>query len=660
MRISEMTTKKFLIVRRFELFRGFASEKYMHQTFYIDIDEEITSLISRLRKSKTKENIFVVPRRALILQSAVNLKLLKKESVKLKRKIMIITQDRQGKDLAEKIGILTQSSLDGFEDSEEVREDFNPKIKSKNKSHENMSKLIDKIGSESFYEEAVEVSHSIDFPKKGKGSQPSTEEYVRKDVPEREVSQNGKKTVFFDIFRGTKKTEESSRKELVEKKEKKIKEVKISHAQPSSFPEGEKRREKEIQYFFEDREEQKTEKPARKTIKIQSRMRKFFIFFGFSFLVVVMVAFSLFFLPKANVHLKGKIQEVELGVEIKGDIRKTSIDFENKIIPARIIEANTTSEVSFFATGKSDTTGQKARGKITIYNEFSVAPQSLVATTRVITAEKKVFRLVKGVIVPGMIKLGNESRPGVIEADVIADQAGAEYNIGPSEFKIPGFQGSPKYEKFYAKSTQAMIGGNSSGNQATVVSEMDIEQAKKNLAEKISIDFESKTKESLKEDEVILPESIEKKEIIYSLPEKGTAVESFSGKAEMNARAVVFREKDLKSIIARMAAEKGNIIGNTRMAMNEIVLEYGQPVTDFVESFILIKVHARTVYKPKINIKEIKNKLAGKNEDQVRGIMNDYPEIENMEVEFKPDFFPTKFPQYGKMITVTAENFIAE
>ncbi len=53
----------------------------MHQTFYIDIDEEIPlSVIDKLKNRwRVKNYSFVVPKRALFLQSIVNLKLLKRE-----------------------------------------------------------------------------------------------------------------------------------------------------------------------------------------------------------------------------------------------------------------------------------------------------------------------------------------------------------------------------------------------------------------------------------------------------------------------------------------------------------------------------------------------------------------------------------------------------
>ena len=84
----------------------------MHQTFYIDIDEEITSIVDRLRKAKAREIVIVIPKRALLIQSIVNLKLLKKEADNLRKQIIIVTQDKLGKLLVEKAGIAVEQRLD--------------------------------------------------------------------------------------------------------------------------------------------------------------------------------------------------------------------------------------------------------------------------------------------------------------------------------------------------------------------------------------------------------------------------------------------------------------------------------------------------------------------------------------------------------------------
>ena len=86
----------------------------MYQIFYIDIDEEITSIIDRLRKSKTTENFFVVSPRALLLQSVVSLKLLRKEAEREKKQIAVVVNDQEAKVKIEKSGILALSSLKGL------------------------------------------------------------------------------------------------------------------------------------------------------------------------------------------------------------------------------------------------------------------------------------------------------------------------------------------------------------------------------------------------------------------------------------------------------------------------------------------------------------------------------------------------------------------
>ncbi|MDQ1281964.1 MAG: hypothetical protein QG630_315 [Patescibacteria group bacterium] len=118
---------------------------------------------------------------------------------------------------------------------------------------------------------------------------------------------------------------------------------------------------------------------------------------------------------------------------------------------------------------------QKATGIITIYNNSSEAPQTLIKNTRFQTADGKVFRIIDSVVVPG--KKG--STPGSIDAKVSADSYGADYNIGATDFKIPGFKGIQKYNLFYGKSTSAMTGGIS--GTVSVVSNDDITIANRDL-----------------------------------------------------------------------------------------------------------------------------------------------------------------------------------
>ena len=95
----------------------------MHQTFYIDADEEISSVIDRLKKSMAVDNYFVAPKRAIFLQSIVNLKLLKREGDKMKKHVILVTQEEVVLAMAARSGIDFQKSMAGADEVLDVELD---------------------------------------------------------------------------------------------------------------------------------------------------------------------------------------------------------------------------------------------------------------------------------------------------------------------------------------------------------------------------------------------------------------------------------------------------------------------------------------------------------------------------------------------------------
>jgi len=83
---------------------------------YLEIDEEITSVIDRLRKSAETDIHLVVPKEAALLQSIINLKLLKRQADNLNKQVQIITHDKVGRNLAEQVGIHSTSRMGGEAD----------------------------------------------------------------------------------------------------------------------------------------------------------------------------------------------------------------------------------------------------------------------------------------------------------------------------------------------------------------------------------------------------------------------------------------------------------------------------------------------------------------------------------------------------------------
>ncbi|MFC1616365.1 hypothetical protein ACFL21_04440 [Patescibacteria group bacterium] len=72
---------------------------------YVEIDDEITTVYEQIKKSNFKNVYVVVPQRANIFQSIVNLKILKKKADQEKKELHFITNDKNGIYLAKQIGV---------------------------------------------------------------------------------------------------------------------------------------------------------------------------------------------------------------------------------------------------------------------------------------------------------------------------------------------------------------------------------------------------------------------------------------------------------------------------------------------------------------------------------------------------------------------------
>ena len=80
-------------------------------TIYIDIDDEITTVIDKLRGSEHKLVALVLPKRAAVFQSIVNMKLLKRAADSAKKNMVLITTETGLLPLAGAAGIHVAKSL---------------------------------------------------------------------------------------------------------------------------------------------------------------------------------------------------------------------------------------------------------------------------------------------------------------------------------------------------------------------------------------------------------------------------------------------------------------------------------------------------------------------------------------------------------------------
>lgn len=169
--------------------------------------------------------------------------------------------------------------------------------------------------------------------------------------------------------------------------------------------------------------------------------------------------FPTFVFPKFSIMIYPKIETKDIGkIDLTLDTSITAGDIAGKKMPGLAITVEKTLSQEYEATGKKFVQN-KARGTVTLYNAFDSNPQRLVVNTRLEEASGKIFHLTSAVTIPGAKVDGGRVVPTSVKVDVIADQAGDSYNISPTEFRIPGFRGTAKYDGFTAKSEVAFSGG---------------------------------------------------------------------------------------------------------------------------------------------------------------------------------------------------------
>lgn len=627
-----------------------------HQTFYIDIDEEITSIAERLKGARANEIIMVVPKRALLIQSIVNLRILKKEADEKGLQLMIVTQDKLGKMLVEKAGILVQQKMENISEDEialnenkEIEHDYYGAAEELNKNTKTSSRL-NKIGSENFFgeEKTEEEKNKLNEMQKIGDNFRKNEENKEKLINRELVTEIGKNL-------GQKSPGMKMDMDLKPKQE-----IFSSFSPAVPVNENTLRQNNKIENFFNQNnsyEKQKVVEDDLKNYSISGKAHKWFWIFGLICIFAAVGVLVYLFLPKATVTIASKIKTKAIDSQIIGDANSSSADYDKEIVPIRIITADQEISEKFDSTGNQSASGKKARGKVTIYNEYSSSSQPLVATTRFLSENGKLFRLAAGVVVPGTTNENGTIKPGIIEAEVVADEAGDNFNIDAAKFTIPGFKdsGNEKYTKIYAQSKEAMAGGSSNGQTARSITDSDITSAKSKMTEKLDIALKQKIKELAGEGVIILDDTISKEEAAYKLSNSaGEVADSFQITIQGKASAIAVSEKDLKDMAARNIAKAGN--GQADVESDSITFDFGKSDANFKTGIVNIKFHASGKIKPDFNLDNIKKEILGKNEDDLKAYLSQYSDIETVSVEYWPSFITGRIPFQEKRVAVTLDN----
>ena len=365
-------------------------------------------------------------------------------------------------------------------------------------------------------------------------------------------------------------------------------------------------------------EEPVTEEPEKRIKRKRRRLPSWFKKGVLPLLVlaVLLVGAVHVFFAKAEVTLWPEVRQVKLLVPIVAEVGREQLDKEERIIPARTLTEEK-KVTRLFPASSNTIKVNRASGTIRIFNAYTVSSYTLIAKTRFVSEEGRLFRTPVRITIPGSTDEG----PGFIDIEVTAAEPGEEYNIGPSSFSVPGLSGSPAFTAIYGESAESMTGG--SERIVSVVSEDDIKEAKESLTEELKLkateDLLSRvpghmlaTKDSI---------SIEVTEA-DSLVGAGAELDQFNVRVSLAATVFMFQKADINTLVNVLLLKE--LREGERIAEDKTVTSFEQIVVNKNIGTASLELGVEATAYQYVDPTEIKIKLRGKSKDEAESILASY------------------------------------
>ncbi len=316
-----------------------------------------------------------------------------------------------------------------------------------------------------------------------------------------------------------------------------------------------------------------------------------------------------------------------------------------------IMTLNAEGERQVTATGKEEA-HTKAEGTILIYNKHQKGSVRLVANTRFESPEGLIFKIKDAAVVPGYTKDANgEIVPGVVSADVYADQDGEKYNLAPTSFKIPGFRDYPEYDTVYAESVENMTGGFS--GEKFIIDDNELKTAQDSLREELRNSLAERVDSEAPAGFIKFNDSITY--TYESLPSTAAADNQATIKEKVVLKIPLFKDSSFAKYMAN-ASVSGYEGAPVRIEnVDALKFSYTSATTSKSDIAAADSIEFKLIGKPTIiweyDADKLKTDLIDANKTALPSILGGYPAIERAEAVLSP-FWKKKFPTAASKIDI--------
>ena len=334
------------------------------------------------------------------------------------------------------------------------------------------------------------------------------------------------------------------------------------------------------------------------------------------FILVSFIIFKVldnFSYAKVVVKSIEKMEDIDYKLRAMDDNKNKDLSFETMTMEyslQKILPSTSTQYVE-----------KKASGRIMIYNKYDSKPLSLKEETRFETPDGKIYKTKDRVVVPGS--------PGYIEVAVYSDQPGEEYNIGLSDFILPGLRGTARYEKIFARSKTKMEGGYK--GQINYASKEDIESAKNTLKQSIEKYLRDSISKQKPKDFLMYDSAVKIDFSTINHPneneveEKGIII------------AYLFNQSSLSDYLVNKKISDKGVMDVDLINIDKLDFELISSNNAGTEIYFNIKGKGHFVWR--IDKDFVINDLMNNKDQEVESVFKKYPQIEYAEVNFVPSWW---------------------
>jgi hypothetical protein len=542
---------------------------------YVDIEDDITAIIGKVKAAHAKIVALVPPKRAGVLQSVVNLKLLQKAADTTDKRVVLITNDHSLTALAAGIKMPVARNLQS-----------RPEVPQLEAPQTDEEEIIN----------GAELSVGEMAAAMGGGS--ATQTLADEMSGQVDLSDAAAKSAAGATAGGP-----APKPSAVKKAGSMLKMPKI---------------------------------PDFATFR-----NKFFLFGGLGVMLLIVLIWALVFAPHASVTISAQTTAVNVDDTLTLDPKVAASDPAKFTLKPQVQQLKKSVANTFTATGTKDI-GGKATGTMHIINCDSSSAFNVAAGTVFTSSDGHTFTSNAAATVPGFSGSASACQnsgtgAGTADIPVTATAQGDEYNVPAGSFSMSGFSGF-----IYARTSAAMSGG--SHQQATVVSQDDVDKAMQQLTAPNTNDAKNQIKKQFTGDVLIIDESFIAETGKPTVdPAVGQPAQQAKITVETTYTYIAVQRPDLKTILTTNA---NNALAHSSsqqiyaLGDNSLRFQTFQKQDDGT-----YKVHMNTVsyIGPKIDTKALAKQIAGKRFGEIQALITQIQGIDKVDVNFSP-FWVTTAP----------------